>query len=232
MSLLFELESLTAGGGMALLHEGQRDFSPFVCHLTNAAAMEPVTKLLKAIGRGHDTAAELPNALRRADKGSADVLRLILNSGYVRASRFDEPHTPESAVCLTECTLGGLLSHSTRYGRFGLVFPKTSVAALEGRPLAHLPREVRRRYIDLSQEPIGAEIKRDLVHFTTMSIPGTGDGPVQDYTHEREWRCPTNLPVSEAVALIVGKTSDCGEFGAMAEGLPVIPLNLLYRMGV
>lgn len=232
MSLLFELESLTTGGGMALLQEGQRDFSPFLCHLTSAAAMRPVTKLLVDIGNGQASAGELPATLRHADEQSAGVLRKILKCEHVKVNTIDEPNTDQTAVCLTECTLAGLLSHAARYGRYGLVFPKASIAAVEGRPLAHLPRDVRRRFIALSEDPVGSEIKDDLVHITTLSLPGEGGGPVQDYTHEREWRCPKNLRVGEAEAVVVAKASQCEEFVELSGGLPVIPLDLLYRMGV
>ena len=225
MSLLFDLEALAGGGGLTALQSQQRDFSPYVFHFTSYGAMKPVRERLNGIGKGEGNASDLVNLLRTADDESAKTLRAMLSSGVVEARHFSKDYA--AAVCLTECTLAGVLTHSSRYGRYGLVFPKSVVYGYEARPLAYVPDEIRRFYKKSTDEII----QKNALYVTILRPP-QGGGRIQDYTHEREWRCPRDIPVSEAVALIVAKAADYRDFRDVSEVLPVIPLELLYRMGV
>ena len=227
MSLLFDLEGLMSDGGLSALQFGQRDFSPYVIHFTSYRAMVPVRRSVDRMGRGDEPPSDLPGLLKTADYSSARVLTEILDAGRIEARTFHKDYVP--GVCMTECTLAGALTHSARYGRYGLVFPKSVVFEQGARPLAYVPKEIRRHLIALSagDEVIG----RDLLHVTELSPPQR-DGVIQDFTHEREWRCPNDIEVSDAVALIVATSADYHAFRDRSRGRPILPLDLLYRMGV
>ena len=227
MSLLFDLEALTRDGGLTALQSGQRDFSPYVIHFTNYEAMRPVRECMSGVGKDTGRASRLVALLEGADRESAVAFGAILSAEAIEARKFHKDYAP--AVCLTECTLAGVLTHSSRYGRYGLVFPKDVVFGLGGRPLAYVPEDVRRHYIELAASD--ELIKKNLLHMTSLSPP-RGGTTTQDFTHEREWRCPTDLSVRDAVALIVATTADYRTHREVSLGLPVIPLELLYRMGV
>lgn len=229
MSMLYDLEAMMADRGLDVLQHGQRDFSPHLIHFTNKSAMDSISGSLAALKEKPEGIQRVPDLLKSADSDSRAVLKAIISSGELRTSKFDE-WANDTAVCLTECTLAGVMTHSIRYGRYGLVFPKSVVYESDGRPVAYVPKEVRSRVRSLArEEPVLEAHKR---FFTIFSPPMVESGRVQDYSHEREWRCPTALSVSEAVAVIVAKVSDYEQFRDLVPGRPVLPLELLYQMGV
>lgn len=228
VSLLFDFEALVEDGGLTALQSGQRDFSPYVIHFTSYYCMAPVRTYLSGLGKGTTNALDLIPLLQMADTQSANILSRILDSGSIRTNGFHYDYEP--AVCLTECTLPGVLVHSARYGRYGLLFHKDTVIEFGGRPLAHIPSESRDYYITLSKRD--TTIRKDLLHLTTMRRPGQPGGQAQDYTHEREWRCEVDIPVSRAEALIVAKSGDCQRFATVFHNRPILPLDVLYRLGV
>ncbi len=227
MPLLFDLEALARDGGLAALQTGQRDFSPYVFHFTSYKAMEAVRDRLTRVGRGEPGASDFVDLLQSADVGSAESLRAILSTGVVEARKFHKDYRP--AVCLTECTLAGVLTHSSRYGRYGLLFRKEAVFEHGGRPVAYVTEDVRNHYIELASKD--ARMQQSLLHVTSLIPQGTGR-QVQDFTHEREWRCPSDVPTSLAVALVVATLADYADFAPLAKGIPVIPLELLYQLGL
>ena len=228
MSLLFDLEALTTEGGVDAIQIMQRDFNQHLIHFTSSEAMKPVTAHLKKLVRDKAKAARFPKLLEKADAQSKEVLSKILESGCVRKSTIEEPHS--EGVCLTECTLPGVLAHSARYGRYGLVFEKAYLRKLGARPVAYVSEDVRQAYLKVKDH--NEVIQRNLLYVNLLRPPGESGGPVQEYTHEREWRCPGDIPVEDAVALIVAKREDCECFTEVAGGRPILPLDLLYRMGL
>lgn len=232
MSLLFDLEALTTEGGVDAIQIMQRDFNQHLIQFTSSKAMRPVTDYLKELARSSTSITDLSGLgeiLDEADAQSKEVLDNILESKCVRKSTI-ETHFSE-AVCLTECTLPGVLAHSARYGRYGLVFEKASLYGKGARPVAHVQKELRLALID-SQDEIPT-VKKNMLYFVNLNPPvGQSNHKIQDYTHEREWRCPEDIPVEDAVALIVAKREDCECFTEVAGGRPILPLDLLYRMGL
>ena len=191
--------------------------------------MMPVVNFIGSLQDGLENLSDLEDLLEEADSDSRETLQTILKSGHVKPSSFDQ-YDNDPAVCLTECTLAGVMSHSARYGRYGLIFRKNSIYQLGGRPLAYVPENVRKRFRALADEELDfVNYKRFL---TILNPPGQGGGQIQDYTHEREWRCPEKLPTDEAVAVVVAKADDYAEFDNFLDGRPFLPLQLLYQMGV
>ena len=194
--------------------------------------MEPVRECLRDLGKDSLekdpwSASEFKRLVDKADQKSADTLRAVLSDGFVEARKFHLHYDP--AVCLTECTLAGVLTHSSRFGRYGLVFPKDVVYRHGARPLAHVEQDVRDKYIEMATDD--ELIKENQLHVTILNPPQTG-GTVQDYTHEREWRCPRDIPISEAVALIVAKIEDHEKFRPISNGMPILSLEFLYQLGL
>lgn len=228
MSLLFDLEALASEGGISFLQAGQRDFSPYVIHFTSYKSMEPIRHILGDLRKGSNRISTLPSVLKMADQESAFVLRKILYSRQVMTAKFHSNY-PE-AVCLTECTLPGVLAHASRYGRYGLVFRKDYIASLGGQPLAYVPSNSPGRYTwDIEN---GQLVRKNALHMTILRQVSQSGWPTQDFTHEREWRCGSSLSVQEAEALIVARSEDCQAFAAAFPDRPIIPLDLMYRLGV
>ena len=132
-----------------------------------------------------------------ADTQSLRTLNRILKSGEVRPSQFHKDY--DEAVCLTECTLPGILSHAARYGRYGLIFRKADLRGSGCRPVATVTHEHLER---LRKAATTTELKEDCLYYN-LYRPDGGTGPRQDYSHEREWRIRTAVPTSMAVAVIV-----------------------------
>lgn len=227
MSLLFNVESLVSGGVNAL-QEAQRDFSPFLMHLTSAKAMIPVNQELTRLTRKNATPTDVSKALRKADTASLRKLNQIIKSGSIRHGQF-HPDFPD-AVCLTECTLPGILGHAGRYGRYGVIFKKSDLYALGARPVAYVDDKRLKRLRSAAQAaPTNAALQADLM-FSNMFRPS--GGKVQNYTHEREWRCPVDVPLDLVVGVIIPSLLDVKKIrAAFLGGRAVLPLNFLYQLG-
>ncbi len=226
MSLLFSLEALATGTPVNGIQRGQRDFSTYLMHLTRFSAMSPVRDCVEAMAAGSDgmDSAELTARLQRADTASLRTLNRIFRAGVVEAREFHVAH-PE-AVCLTECTLPGILSHAARYGRFGLLFEKRTIVELGGRPVAYVGIETLRRARARAKD--GGDDAED---FRFLNLYRPENGHFQDYTHEREWRSPVSIPVREAVAVLVATPGHVPKVRRYTD-LPVLPLTLLYELGI
>jgi len=177
-----------------------------------------------ATGRKGMNTTELAARLRRADTSSLRTLNSIFRSGSIEARKFHESH-PES-VCLTECTLPGILSHAARYGRFGLLFEKQVIVDLGGGPVAYVGVGTLRRARARAEN--GGD---DADDFRFLNLYRPEKGHFQDFTHEREWRSPANVPVDKAIAVVVASPSHVGKVRRYTD-LPVLPLTLLYELGI
>lgn len=229
MALLFDLESLMQSGGVDAIQHRQRDFSPYLIHFTSWKAMEPVRDYLDALKTRSADESDLLTCLMTADEASKERLLKILSSGSIEPRYFNR-RDYEAAVCLTECTLAGVLSHSERYGRYGLVFPKRTVYECGGRPVGYIDSEVRTQIARRLESD--AELREYRLFLNNFNRSSGDERRFQDYTHEREWRCPVKLPVQQAEALIVAKTEDYLDVQPYLDGRPFLPLDFLYRLGV
>ena len=129
MGMLHYHEAI-AEGGIKGLQAQQRDWSPFVAHFTCSAAMK---QLWRSLPKPLDSAA-VKTGLAQADQKSFQSFQAIINNGTLRASKPPPTSDADPRVCLSECTLPGLISHAERFGRFGLVFGKTELFGYGGRP--------------------------------------------------------------------------------------------------
>src|SRR6266571_6648000 len=136
MSLIHSVVS-HAKGGVRGLQANQRDWSPFVVHFTSYAAMAPIRTAVPA-GK---TPSQVAALLDTADANSFAVLEAIAGSALLRASIPEGKDESDPCVCLSECTLPGLIALAERYGRFGLGFRKTTLFGAGARPCAYLAEE-------------------------------------------------------------------------------------------
>src|SRR5258705_5277047 len=117
-------------GHVTGLQADQRDFSPYVAHFTSYAAMRPLRSMIKDAVGPRDASV----LLEKADLASWDVTQKICASKRLLARSPSEKDGLPPCVCLSECTLAGLISHCERYGRFGLAFRKSDIYRAGGRP--------------------------------------------------------------------------------------------------
>lgn len=227
MGVLHKLEAM-ADGGLAGLQAGQRDWSPYVAHFTTWSAME---SLRSAITDGQ-TPSKIRDLLRIADEKSFETLTNILTSRTIRASSPAPREDLAPCVCLSECTLPGLIAHAERFGRCGLVFSKTDIYAAGGRPCFYVASDV---YAELERlrklKPDPGETMHSLANVYT---PPTF-GKVQDFTHEREWRIfrPVDLENIKPAAFVVPDAEYHRKLSQQIGGdTPILPLKTLYRWGV
>jgi hypothetical protein len=189
-------------------------------------------RTLRSAVKEQRSAAEVAALLDEADATSCQTVRAILASHTLRARSPSEKDGIPPCVCLSECTLPGLMSHSERYGRFGLVFSKPDVFAAGGRPCLYVGRE---EYGVLAQrgrgQPPGSPEHR-LFALSNVYEPARPGARVQDYTHEREWRVfgDVDLASTRATALLA-PLRFVPELLALSGGIPVIPLDTLFEWG-
>lgn len=216
-----------ARGHLSGLQAAQRDWSPFLVHFTSWNAMAPLRSVIKA-GLGPQ---EVVNKLTQADKCSFAVAQRIAESSRLMASSPSEKDGVPKCVCLSECTLPGLISHAERYGRFGFVFGKDAIMRLSGAPCMYL---LRADYTEISKAFKGqGQTKERLWGLANLlHPPGTKNGKVQDYSHEREWRVFGDIELQQcrpecllAPSIYIKAVSDLGL------NVPVVPIDMLYAWG-
>lgn len=226
MGMLHYHEAI-AEGGIKGLQAQQRDWSPFVAHFTRSAAMK---LLWKSLPKPLDSTA-VRTGLASADILSAQSFEAIINSGILRVSKPPPASDADARICLSECTLPGLISHAERFGRFGLVFNKTDLFAYGGRPCAYVSSAT---YGKLAADRNRSPEMRELFNLANvLTLPGFGK--VQDFTHEREWRVMRDIDLTalKPVAYVIPSVDWLGKLPAgCAASTPTIPLTLLHRWGV
>ena len=234
MSLIYDLAELSHSG-LALMQTAQRDWSPYLVHFTSSVAMKAVRAVVDKTNPF--SAADINKQLKASDEYSFDVFSKIVSSGTIQQSK------RYHHVCLSECSLPGLLGHSERFGRFGFMFEKSTIHKLGGRPCAYLDkrvcdeiRRIGRTEANLNLLKLG---KRINTYRPTFSRERLNDqSHVQDYTVEREWRVlGIDIPINDACGLICPQAYFAKVFEAMEKfwdknRIPVFPLDMLYKWGV
>ena len=232
----------------------QRDWSPYLVHLTSWEAMTPLREALYKKNKYY--ASMLPKIIHRklatADQQSFGVFQKIMKGGFLKCgSPSEKKHLPE-CVCFAECNLPGLISHAERYGRFGFVFEKLDLFQVLGaRPCLYLERTM---YNDIKSCKCATPLLHDHL-FGLSNIYDPIHRKKQDYTHEREWRVFADVPLlgrlkavlcpKEYVSLVVGELNGwiarerelAKEKGSASDSvpdastIPVIPMDMLFEWG-
>jgi hypothetical protein len=217
-----------AKSGLKGIQASQRDWSPFLVHFTQYGAMEGVRRLSLAACTAKDVAQQL----READEQSFKTVKTIFSSGRLLARSPSDKDGLPKCVCLSECNISGLIGHAERYGRFGFVFRKDRLFREGGRPCAYLSTDEYARLSDLYQaNPDDPATKR--LHGLANVYTPPGEGRVQDYTHEREWRIFDDISFSGVPpVLYLAPFEYCADVQTLAgQSRVVIPLDLLFEWG-
>src|SRR4051794_25950685 len=106
MSLLHGLAA-HGRGHLSGIQAAQRDWSPFLAHFTSWSAMRD----LRCAVKDHRSPQEVGALLEAADDQSWETVQKIFASGCLRAASPGEKNGLPPCICLSECTLPGLLSH-------------------------------------------------------------------------------------------------------------------------
>jgi hypothetical protein len=152
---------------------GRPDFSEYLVHFTSSRELT---------GKRDDNPAK-----QKVSLSAQDRLISILNERKIIASTM--PWTGAHAVCFTECPWSSLLKHTDNYSPYGIGFRKNFIFTKDGGPVYY----VRGDQYDKQQW------HDDLKVFTTPLWPAQYRSPEVlgnkfcDYSHEREWRVPSDL---------------------------------------
>lgn len=176
--------------------------------------------------------ARVDRLLDVADGKSWQIVTQILDSRRLLARSPGEKHFIPPCVCLSECTLPGLVSLAERYGRFGFVFSKREVFDAGGRPCLYVGRD---EYTALAQlgraRPIETPEGRLYALSNIYEPPRSGAKP-QDYTHEREWRVFGDVAFeTTALRALVAPTRYVPLLLERLPGVSVIPIDMLFSWG-
>ena len=204
MSLIHVLDSFSKGG-LTGSQTQQRDWSPYVVHFTSWSAMRPFREMFKtpsSFGPCNQLPMDVHSTLVQADKISFDGFCKIVQSGEINAFSPSDKDSIPACVCFSECNLPGLIGHSERYGRFGFVFSKSDIFAppLNGRPCLYMDSETY-GLIDQTCSHSDSTVRNRLFGLSNvLTMPG--NGKVQDFTHEREWRVFSDVPLEKLRAVL------------------------------
>jgi len=217
-----------ASGGVEGIQSTQRDWSPYVAHFTSYRAMHQIRNAIMS----NRSPIEVADLLEEADTESFDVIEAILEEAILRTNHPAGHHDIPPCLCLSECTLPGLISMSERYGRFGFVFRKSDLFALGVRPCIYVDRDVYGLIANNWRGEPSSTIGGRLWGLSNVYCP-PNLGQIQDYTHEREWRSfsPINLASTPPCFMVapdayVTRSRDLWR----SDGL-VFPLDVLYKWG-
>jgi hypothetical protein len=224
------LHSLAAYGLGSLTgrQSAQRDFSPYVVHFTHWRAMAPLRCAIVKQRSARDIAA----LLAEADAQSLEIMKAILKSQRLWARSPSERDQVPPCVCFSECNLPGLLSHSERYGRFGIAIHKSELFRQGGRPCLYLGEAEYAAIAKLGRGRPVEEVEGRLFGLSNVYVPPHTTNKVQDYTHEREWRVFREVDLREVrpVALFA-PSGHVGELAALGISAPVVPIDMLFQWG-
>jgi hypothetical protein len=215
-------------GNLAGVQASQRDWSPYLAHFTNWAAMNEV----RAIVKKQRNAREVAQLLDEADQVSWTVMSQILTSQELWAKSPNLKHNLPACVCLSECTLPGLISHCERYGRFGLVFSKASVYRAGGRPCVYVAEDEYAVLRQLGQGKPASTPEGRLFALANLYVPPKARNQIQDYTHEREWRVFSNLELAKTtIVALLAPSKFARALNELQPGVPVVPIDTLFDWG-
>ena len=221
MALLYDLRELANNKDVVALQNRQRDFSPYLVHLTSYSANRPVRELLK----GQIQPFDISGAMDMADERSFEIFQKIISSGSLRTNSPQENQDLKPCVCLSECTLSGSIDHSERYGRFGFVFEKQRAYAFGARPCLYMDDEV---YGEIDKRHDEGEIAGRCHSLANVYRP-SGYGQVQDFTIEREWRCFANVQTIAACAVLCPQNYYTKVRKLVSTDIPIYSLDMLYK---
>lgn len=173
------------------------DFSKYLAHFTTGR--KPV-------------AGDATNPSLAVATGKTAYQRLIsiLEQKKIVASTL--PWTGRRAACLTECPWASLIDHSKIYSPYGIGFNKPFIFSAGGGPAYyvrkdHWDKQDWEEHIMTFATPFWPEYRskklKDAIKFNTV-----------DYSHEREWRVPHDLPFEykHIEFIIVNKYEDMAKF--------------------
>ena len=176
----------------------------------------------------------ISESLEHADAASFEVARKIIQSGKILARSPSDKNNIPKCVCLSECTLPGLVSHCERYGRFGFVFSKEQIFAVGGRPCIYVGRE------EYGVIAVGGRGKPPSTPegrlFALMNLyeprkQGAGV-KLQDYTHEREWRVFDDVALSQVrPQALFAPSAHVFRLTEAVAPVPVVPIDMLFEWG-
>lgn len=210
------------------LQASQRDWSPFLVHFTSYRAMGPIRSALPA----GCTPQQVSALLDAADSQSFVVWQAIAASGQLKSAVPQGKEEADACVCLSECTLPGLISLAERYGRFGLGFRKADLFGAGARPCAYLAEE---HYAVTKRAAItpGAGQHEKRLHDLSNVYRPAGFGLLQDFTHEREWRIFADVALAAhqpdfliAPSVFVQQTR-----ALFGQDALLFPLDMLFEWG-
>lgn len=219
-----------AGNGLRGDQATQRDWSPFVGHFTSYKAMRKVRAGVSA-GASADAVLEL---LGKADSRGMVAIQGMAASRIIRSSSPSSRHKIPPCVCLSECSLAGLLGHSERYGRFGLIFRKSAISGAGGHPCAYLDKTMYERVAHYGKGRDTSHPWGQLFAISNLYTPPGPGRKVQDYTHEREWRVFRDLDLERTPpeVMVAPKAYVARVRELFPEVSTVIPLDLLHEWGL
>ncbi len=215
-------------GHITGLQADQRDFSPYIAHFTSYAAM----RLLRSVVKDGVNPRDASALLDQADLASWEVVQKICASKALLARSPSEKDGLPPCICLSECTLAGLISHCERYGRFGLAFRKSDIYRAGGRPCLYVAPD---EYGFLATQGRGKSpdtVEGRLFALSNVYVPPRGPNKVQDYTHEREWRVFSTIDLAAVpIAAFLAPFRFASDLLALSGGVPVIPIDALFDWG-
>jgi len=155
---------------------GRPDFSNYLVHFT-------------LNGKPKIDISENPTQ-KYSDMGALEKLINILTDNKIIASI--TPWTQRRAVCFTECPWTSLLEHTKTYSPYGIAFEKSFIFSRNGSPVYYVRADQFKKQ----------KWDKDLYPFVTPFWPGYRPAHLKesidfgtcDFSHEREWRVPHDLP--------------------------------------
>jgi len=227
MSILHSLAAFTRGH-LSGIQATQRDWSPFLAHFTTWSAMRD---LRCAVKDGKEPRA-ITEMLEAADKASLETSLHILQSRSLRARSPSDKDGLPGCVCMSECSLPGLISHCERYGRFGFVFAKEAIFGAGGRPCIYLGRE---EYAFVAENGRGKPADTPtgrLFALANLYEPRRTKVKLQDYTHEREWRLFRDLSFDEVkLEAVLAPSQYAAALSPLCGPVPFVPVDMLFEWG-
>jgi len=146
-----------------------------------------------------------------SEKTAKERLISILTDKRICASNM--PWTGCRAVCFTECPWSSLIDHTERYSSYGIGFEKSFIFSRNGSPVFYVRAD---QYENQEWHP---HLKPFVTPFWPAYVPKaiknkTTFKSVCDYTHEREWRVPHDLPFdySNVAFIILKNYTDMAKF--------------------
>ena len=213
--------------GLQGIQACQRDWSNFLVHFTCA---ETMSTLKQYPCKRKYWPKTLFKQLEKADKDSFEIAKKIQKTMSLKPSTPSEKDGIDKCVCFSECNLPGLVNHCERYGRFGFVFRKNVIYALGGRPVIYVDREIYAKIAALYR-PSNDPVEKRFFSLTNVYSP-PGDGVIQDFTHEREWRLFDELSlISNPPEAILCPQKYYNELLNLFK-IKVIPIDLLDEWGL